>query len=210
MKIIGFASQLAMGKDTAADYLAIELNRVQTTGTWERGAFANAVKDTFCRAFNVDREFLEKWKRIDDAPPGMKMNIRKALQFVGDGFRQIVSDIWIDIALRDNGKQLIVSDCRYINEAKNIRGRQGINVIMYRTNYFNNDTNPSESQIKPIIEWCLKTQKEGEIIHNDPNAPEGSELYDYFLINDKEIVDLHYKIRDQLIPFIERAYNVSN
>ena len=206
MKIVGFASQLAMGKDTAADYLAEELNRVKTTGVWERGAFANAVKDTFCRAFNVDRNFLEKWKRIDDAPPNMLMNIRKALQFVGDGFRQIVPDIWIDIALRDSTKQLVISDCRYINEAKHIRQREGINVVMYRPEFFNNDTNPSEAQIRPIIEWCLKTQKEGEIIHNVPNAPEGSQYYDFFLINDKDIVDLHYKIRERLIPYIERSY----
>lgn len=34
MRIVGFASQLAMGKDTAADYLAIELNRVDT---WAMG-----------------------------------------------------------------------------------------------------------------------------------------------------------------------------
>lgn len=206
MKIVGFASQLAMGKDTAADYLAQELNRVKTVGDWERGAFANAVKDTFCRAFNVDRDFLEKWKRIDEPPPGMLMNIRKSLQFVGDGFRKIVNDIWIDIALRDNSKQLVISDCRYINEAKHIREREGINVIIYRPGYFNNDENPSESQIKPIIEWCLKNQKEGEIVHNDPNAPEGSKYYDFFLINDKDICDLHFKIRDLLIPYIERVY----
>ena len=206
MRIVGFASQLAMGKDTAADYLAMELNRVDTLGQWERCGFADAVKNTFCNAFNVDRSFLEKWKRIDEPPPNMLMNIRKGLQFVGDGFRQIVEDIWIDIALRDSSKQLVISDCRYYNEAKNIRKREGINVLLYRPNFLNNDPNPSEAQLRPLLEWCVATQKEGPINNNDPNAPEEIKYYDYFLINDKEIVDLHYKIRDQLIPFIEATY----
>ena len=69
MSIIGFASQLAMGKDTAADYLNDEMNRLGIFGKWERSAFANAVKETFCTSFGVDRQFLEKWKRIDEAPP---------------------------------------------------------------------------------------------------------------------------------------------
>ena len=205
MRIVGFASQLAMGKDTAADYLCEELNRVNTSGRWERDAFANAVKNTFCSSFNVDRSFVEKWKRIDEPPPNMKMNVRKALQFIGDGFRQIVPDIWIDIALRDSSRQLVLSDCRYINEARHIRQREGINVILYRPGYINDDPNPSESQIRPIIEWCAKTQRDGAISH-DSSAPDGADLYDFFLVNDGDIVDLHYKIRDLLIPYIERTY----
>ena len=209
MRIVGFSSQLAMGKDTAADYLAMEMNRVKTTGNWERASFANAVKDTFCNAFNVDRSFIEKWKRIDTPPPGMNMNVRKSLQFIGDGFRQIVPDIWIDIALRDSSKQLVFSDCRYINEARHIRMREGINVILYRPNYINDDPNPSESQIRPIIEWCVATQRDGAINHGVGGGPPGSELYDFFLVNDKDIVDLHYKVRDLLIPYIEKSYSCS-
>lgn len=206
MRIVGFASQLAMGKDTAADYLCEELNRVKTSGCWERDAFAGAVKRTFCQSFNVDKDFVEKWKRIDEPPPNMKMNVRKALQFIGDGFRQIVPDIWIDIALRDSSRQLVISDCRYINEARHIRQREGINVILYRPGFLNDDPNPSESQIKPIIEWCVRTQKDGPIVHTHDKGPDGSELYDFFLVNDKDIVDLHYKIRDILVPYIERSY----
>lgn len=206
MRIVGFASQLAMGKDTAADYLCEELNRVRTCGTWERDAFASAVKNTFCSSFAVDRDFIEKWKRVEEPPPGMKMNVRKALQFIGDGFRQIVPDIWIDIALRDACKQLVLSDCRYINEARHIRMREGINVILYRPGFLNDDPNPSESQIRPILEWCVATQKNGPIVHGDNSAPDGSDLYDFFLVNDGDIVDLQYRIRDLLIPYVEGAY----
>jgi len=206
MHIVGFASQLAMGKDTAADYLASELNKINTTGKWHRASFANAVKDTFCSAFNVDRPFLEKWKRIDTPAPGMILNMRKSLQLIGDGFRQIVPNIWIDIALRDSNKQLIFSDCRYINEAAHIKDRKGINVVLHRPGYLNDDPNLSESQIRPIIEWCIKTQKEGEIDHSLEGTPNGSELYDFFLVNDGTIVDLHDKLSELLVPYIERVY----
>lgn len=206
MSIIGFASQLAMGKDTAADYLNDEMNRLGIFGKWERSAFANAVKETFCTSFGVDRQFLEKWKRIDEAPPGMNMNVRKALQFIGDGFRQIRENIWIEIALRNKGRKLIISDCRYINEAKHIRRHEGINIILYRPNYINDDPNPSESQMRTMIDWCLRTQKEGAISHSTENPPEGSQYYDFFLINDGDIPQMHGKIRNLLIPYIERTY----
>ena len=100
MKLIAVYGQLANGKDILCDDLAVELNQ-KSGEKWERGAFANAVKNTFCSAFDVDRDFIEKWKRIDSPPPGFLLPIRKGLQNIGDGFRQIVPDIWIKIALRE-------------------------------------------------------------------------------------------------------------
>ena len=102
--IIATYAQLANGKDTLCDYLADALPKEKT---WERGAFANAVKDTYCNAFGVSREFIENWKRNPEPPPGMLMNVRKGLQFIGDGFRQIVPSIWIDIALRSKDNLII-------------------------------------------------------------------------------------------------------
>lgn len=206
MKIIGFASQLAMGKDTAADYLAKRLNENKNLGNWTRCGFADAVKKTFCDAFGVDRDFLEKWKRINEPPENMLMPVRQALQFIGDGFRKIKPEIWIEIALRDTSKQLILSDVRYHNEARNIRQREGINVIMYRPDFINDDPNPSESQLKPLILWCLKNQKDGVIDHKAPDAPEGHQYYDFFLKNDGEIEKLYKKIDDILIPYLETIY----
>lgn len=204
MKIISFSAQLGMGKDVASDYLCPKLG-----GNWQRGAFANAVKEVYCNAFNVDREFIEKWKRNPEAPPGMLMNVRKSLQFIGDGFRQIQGDIWIDLALRDESKQLVLSDSRYINEARHAKRKGGINVVLYRPGFLNDDLNPSESQIKPIIEWCIKTQKEGPIVFTEDNladAPVGIEYYEYYLVNDGSLESLYSKLDRLLIPYVERKY----
>ena len=207
MKIVNFSSQLCMGKDVAADYICPELNKLNI-GKWERAAFANAVKNVYCDSFGVDRKFIEDWKRNPEIPPGMLMNVRKSLQFIGDGFRQIKGDIWIEIALRDESRQLVISDSRYINEARHTHDKGGINVVLYRPGYLNDDPNPSEAQIKPIIEWCVQTQKEGLIDH-DIDGPKGSEFYHYFLINDGTVADFYSKLDNLLIPYVKYKYSDS-
>jgi len=212
MKIVSFSAQLGMGKDVASDYLCAKLNDIGNSGLWVRSAFANAVKDVYCDAFDVDRDFIEQWKRNPEPPPGMLMNVRKSLQFIGDGFRQIKGDIWIEIALRDESKQMIISDSRYINEAKQAYRKNGLNVVLYRPGFLNDDPNPSEAQIRPIIEWCVKTQKEGPIVLTEENmsfAPEGYSFYEYFLINDGSLEDLYSKIDRLLIPYVQHKYTNS-
>ena len=206
MKIIATAGQLNTGKDEFSDYLVKKLNLV-VPDSWIRSAFANAVKNTFCNSFSVDRAFIEKWKRIPEAPPGMKMPVRQALQFIGDGFRQIVPDIWIDIALRSD-RNMIISDSRYINEAKAVKQRDGKVFIMYRPGFLNDDPNPSEAQIKPLVEFCKNNLQEGPLPEfrilqeKYPNIPEGMQYFDYFLVNDGTIQDLYSKIDKFVIPFL--------
>ena len=206
--IIGAAAQLNSGKDVLCDYLFNKLNEKSEINTWKRSAFANAVKNVYERGFGVDRDFIEAWKRDSNPPPGMLMNVRKALQFIGDGFRQIKSDIWIDIVFRENDQNnVIISDCRYINEARAIKNRNGITILIHRVGFLNNDPNPSESQIKPIVEFCLNNLKDGKIpilgSISHLNPPEGIEFYDFFLNNDGTLEDLYRKIDVLLVPFIE-------
>lgn len=205
MKIIAFAGQLASGKDMSADYIAQALNENNNIGSWKRSAFASAVKKVYMDAFDVDKDFIETWKRKDEIPEGMLMNVRKGLQFIGDGFRQIQPSIWIDIALREKNEQLIISDARYINEAKTIKGKGGINIILYREGYLNDDPNPSESEIKPLVQYCLSNQGDGPI-QKYSNGPYGLEFYDFFLINNGTLSDLYNKIDKLLIPFVESQY----
>lgn len=210
MKVIGCTSQLAMGKDTFCDFLATELNQYETK--WTRGAFANAVKDTFCQAFNVDREFIEKWKRVSEKPPGFQMPIRQCLQFIGDGYRKIREEIWIEIALRDTTKNLIISDGRYFNEAKKIKQNHGLMFLIYRPGFMNDDPNPSEAQIKPLLNWVKINLQEGPIDHQkilmDYNVSTPSELmlFDYFIKNDGTIEDFYEKIREKVVPFVLKRF----
>ena len=200
MNVISFSGQLANGKDEAADALALLMP------DWQRGAFANAVKNTFCDAFGVTRAFIEEWKRNPEPPPGFKVPIRKGLQNIGDGFRQIVDDIWIQIALRDSSKRQIISDGRYINEAITVRCKNGLNILVYRPGFLNSDPNPSESQIRPIVEWYSKNITPGEvnIDWNDYEYPDGCQFYDYFFINSGTLDDLKLKVKNELLPFVLR------
>lgn len=212
MKVIGIASQLAMGKDVLADYLVQKLNE---NGSWNRAAFARTVKDIFCSSFGVTHEFIEEWKRNPEPPPGFLQNVRKSLQFIGDGFRKIKDGIWIDIALRDESKNLIFSDSRYINEARAVRKKGGIMIVVYRPGFFNDDPNPSESQIRPVIEWCLETkQKDGPINFDvDLEAYQKTGLteeivsnYDLFIANDGSVEDFHVKVDKFLVPWIRAKF----
>lgn len=207
MKLIGAASQLCMGKDVLCDYLVESLNK--SDPGWQRGAFANAVKETFEDAFGVNRQFIEDWKRNPEPPPGFLKNIRQSLQFIGDGFRQIKDGIWIEIALRDESKKLIISDSRYINEAKAVKAKGGTMIVLYRPGFLNDDPNPSEAQIKPIVEWCANNLREGPITDcskSYPDAPDAIQFYDYFLINEGSLQDLYDKVDRLLIPYIEEKY----
>lgn len=207
MNIIAAYGQCANGKDTMCDDLLPLLNE-QTTCPWERGAFANAVKDTFSKSFNVDRDFIEKWKRIDQPPPGFLLPIRKGLQNIGDGFRQIVPDIWIQIALRQE-KNLIISDGRYINESKAVKEKNGINILVYRDGFLNNDPNPSEAQLRPLLDYAKDYISDGPInINNCKNFPDGLSYFDVFIRNDADKNMFLKKSRSILIPYIKNHFSI--
>lgn len=203
MKLIAVYGQLANGKDILCDDLAVELNQ-KSGEKWERGAFANAVKNTFCSAFDVDRDFIEKWKRIDSPPPGFLLPIRKGLQNIGDGFRQIVPDIWIKIALREAiNNNMIISDGRYINEAKSVKENGGINVLIYRDGFLNDDPNPSEAQLRPLILYAQDYLSDGVInINNLRNYPEGMQYFDVFIRNETDKNTFLKKSRSILVPLL--------
>lgn len=154
MYVIGVAGQAQMGKDTLADELHILLNECGGV-QWTRAAFASNVKRVFMETFDVDADFVEKWKVITENPPDFDMPVRQALQFIGDGFRKIKSTVWLDIPFRDNVPK-IISDVRYINEFCRVKKEGGMNILVGRPDKLNDDPNGSEAQIRPYVVWCLK------------------------------------------------------
>lgn len=205
MKVIGIAGQLGNGKDVVADYLAARLNYDCETDAWQRSAFANAVKETFESTFAVKRDFIEEWKRNPEPPPGFTKTVRQSLQFIGDGFRQIRPNIWIEIALRDEHRRLIISDSRYINEARAVKAKGGLMIVLYRPGFLNDDPNPSEAQIRPVVEWFANNLKEGPV-PKCMDEPEWLQLYDYFLVNNGTLEQLYHKIDTQLLPWVQEQY----
>lgn len=217
MKIICCSGQKQNGKDTLADYLMPILAESLPThfdgepDDWERGAFAYAVKRVFCDVFGVDSKFIEEWKVKDECPPGFKMNVRKSLQFIGDGFRDINGSIWIDLAFRNRRNSVVLSDGRYPNELKVVSDKCGVNILIYRPGWLNDDPNGSEALIKPVVEWFIKTGKEGYIWDQEYNdVPELAKIVNLFIRNDGTIEDLYRKVDQIVVPYIVDYYKRLN
>jgi hypothetical protein len=205
--VIAAHGQFCVGKDTLCDYLVTKLNKGKKKGPWKRTAFANAVKDVFCSAFGYDRKFVEEWKRKEEKPDNFLVPVRNALQKIGDGFREIKQDIWIDIALRDQ-ENIIISDGRYLNEAKKVREKGGINILIYRAGFINNDPNPSEATLKPIVEYCRDTIPDGKIYHSTlVRYPDGLENYDLFIRNDGDVAAFYKKVDKYIVPYVLEKLN---
>lgn len=195
MKIIGVAGQMRAAKDTIADRLQeSKISQEQ----WERFAFATPLKKIYCNSFGVDAAFIEEWKVKNECPPNMSKTVRQALQFIGDGYREIMPVIWVkktfDYMASGNGNY-ILSDVRYLNEAKAIKDAGGLVILVWRKDWENDDPNRSEQEVKPLAMWCKESGQEGWIEDIDyPDAPSERHLFDIFIRNDGTLEQLHEKI----------------
>ncbi len=226
--VIGVAGQSQMGKDTLADRLQEKLNERlkeklnkshsesewnEANFVWTRAALAANVKKVFEDTFGVDRDFVEEWKTKDEVPPGFDMVVRKGLQFIGDGFREIKSTIWLDLCFRDDFPK-IISDVRYVNEFIRVKKEGGLNILIGRPDKLNDDPNGSEAMIRPYCEWALENFRRNDFVDltkfrlspsgRDSKIPENFELFDVFIRNDGTKEELYEVIDKQLVPFVEK------
>lgn len=210
MKIVGIAGQQRTGKDTIADYIAPILG-------WERDSLARSVKDIYCETFQKDRAFLEEWKvKKGVIPPGFDMDVRKSLQFIGDGFRKIRGDIWIDRCFQNmtEDSTKIISDVRYINELTKVNNMDGITILVWRPDFENDDPNESEAQIRPLADWFRDTGEEGEVVAQrlarccNGHLPEECLKVDLFIRNDGTAKQLYEKCDRIVIPYLRKKYGL--
>ena len=189
MTPIGVAGQKRQGKDVLGDHL------VKILPGFERAAFAKNVKRIFCETFNVSYEFVEEWKTKDEPPPGFDLPIRKGLQFIGDGFRKIQGNIWVDLMFRNRPEtpSPIISDVRYFNEILKIREAGGFVILLWRPGFENSDPCPSESQILPVVQYLVATGREGKVADIDYGVI--PQVFDHFKGNvpQKLKIDLFIK-----------------
>jgi len=199
MKIISIAGQMRSGKNMTGEYLCEKIK-------FKPASFANPVKKIFCDAFGVDIDFVEKWKVEQNFPPNFEKNVRQSLQFIGDGFRQIKSDVWIDYAIKNNPDYSCYMDGRYINELSKVRQQNGINILVWRPGYENNDPNQSEAQIRPIVEWFASKNIEGDVSGiSKEQAPEGCQYINFFIMNNGTLENLYNKIDNLIISNLIRS-----
>jgi len=204
MFVVGIAGQAQFGKDTLADRLAEKLN--EAGADWSRTSFAENVKRVYAEIFDVNFDFIEKWKTNPDPPPGFDKNVRKSLQFIGDGFREIKEKIWIDLRFRDQRPQ-VISDVRYPNEFMRVSKEGGLNILVGRPDKLSDDPNGSEALIRPYVEWFLNNTT-GSVVEtkglNFEGAPENANHFDLFVRNDGSKERLLSLVDEEVVPFVQK------
>lgn len=190
------AGQMRSGKNVVGDHLCSRLG-------FSQRSFARPVKDIFCRAFSVDLDFVEAWKVKDQPPPGFLKPVRQSLQFIGDGFRAIHPDVWVDYAFANSPPKSCFTDGRYVNELAKVRSAGGVNILLWRPNHENNDPNESEAQIRRIVDWFIsKGVKDRRIESSEEESPIGCRFIDFFIVNDGTLFNLYDKIDKIVMPYI--------
>lgn len=114
MRLIGVAGQARSGKDTLADYLLENLG-----GEWQRSSFANPMKQML-GIIGVDCSDENK----DNIDPTFGVSVRHMMQTLGTEWGRgfIDKDMWVKAFSRGaEGKNIIVPDVRFENEAELVR-----------------------------------------------------------------------------------------
>lgn len=134
--IIGISGLAGSGKDTIGKIL------VENFG-YKRLSLATKVKDVVADLFDWDRQNLEgltessrKW-REEFIDPIHLLTPRKAMQKIGQGLKEVVDPkLWSNIIknqiIKQELKNVVITDVRFIDEINMIRGLGGIIIRVQR------------------------------------------------------------------------------
>lgn len=129
-KLIALHGLAQSGKTTAAEYLVKHWGFIPIT-------FADPIKAMIAAMCGVTVEQLDEAK--DKMLPHMDVSIREMFQTLGTdwGRNMIDEDIWVNmvseqIAQYSDNVDIVVTDCRFENEAALIREKGGIVAHIYR------------------------------------------------------------------------------
>lgn len=152
--IIGITGLKHSGKSTATTILQEILG-------YEVRSFATKLKEMICLMTGCTMANLEDYDFKENAivPQHLwaycsndRHNYRSLLQGVGDLMRSKNPNIFIDFELHDNPTNVIISDCRMLNEAKAIKEKGGVIVRIERKSCESNgDSHKSETELNAIV-----------------------------------------------------------
>jgi hypothetical protein len=99
-------------------------------------------------------------------------------------------------------QNVIITDGRYLNEAKAIKEKDGIVVLIDRPSHRNADQNDSEKIMGEASDYFGNKGANGIIA--DSSYP----MFDYYMKNDSNLLALEEKVIQQLIPFIIEKFKL--
>lgn len=196
--IISINGESGSGKTSLANIIYPHLSN-----KWKQIGFADPVKDHMCKIFNINREFIEEWKRKKENPPGFNVPMREALILFAESCRKINPNCWIDLALKNNSDNLLISDGRKEIEALAVADRNGINIILWRQESENECQKENEKDVSKISKDCIRNNLEYEL-------PDCFYPYHYFIKNDCNLETFHKKIHNKLLPYIFKHEKINN
>lgn len=150
--IIAITGHKYSGKSTVAKMLSEMLGL-------KVDSFARPLKEIVCSLSGCTMEQLEDYdfKENEVVPKHLwafcaneKHNYRSLLQGMGDYLRSKNPNIFIDSILVGDTSNLIISDCRFPNEAKAIKTGGGIVIKIVRPDAKAEDSHQSENRIDEI------------------------------------------------------------
>lgn len=189
--MIGLCAQSQMGKDTIADYI------VQSKKNWEKWSFAKELKNVVVDFFGVSIEEIEEYKTRDDIHPNVQLKMRSILQLIGETFRNVSEDVWVNAAMRNipKSKNVIFTDVRHANEMNAILSRRGHLILLGRSKYLNHDPHPSESGLQKAIVWFLEnTSKDFIAVQDVDYVPSEFKKFSFFIRNDSSMSELQKNV----------------
>ena len=153
--LIGLSGRAGSGKDTTANLLVGEF--MKDGAQVKTIAFAGKLKDVICDVFGLNTVVFED--RALKNQPHLELGgrtPREVAQFLGtEAFRAIRTEVWVDCAMRQaqrylsQGISVIVTDCRFLNEADAIASYGGHILSIVRNSVEVYD-HPSENAIDGI------------------------------------------------------------
>ena len=205
--IIGITGLIGSGKDTVANYLT-------TFHGFKRESFAASLKDAVSNVFGWDRELLEgsttysrEWREQIDPWWAERLDMpnltpRWILQYWGTEVcrKSFHDDIWIasvENKLRNTKDNIVISDCRFVNEIKSIKNAGGITIRVVRgpnPDWYDAAISYNKGPDSNAL-WSIgKTKLDKLKIHASEYSSVGLN-YDHVVDNNGSIEDLYATIK---------------
>jgi hypothetical protein len=145
MALIGISGKMQTGKDTLAAIIT-------TISNYERVAFADKLKARIALTWDIDAALLNDQEFKKTLSP-LGITWRELMQREGVMMRELDVNYWVKAALHNtNGKNVVVTDVRFPNEARAIINMGGILVRMRRDGV-DTSNHISETALDDWNEW---------------------------------------------------------